>query len=301
MHDGFPPLCFSPVAAGGVPPWGQDMNGILNQITAWNQWQQAGAPIVYDSTFQTAIGGYPQGAVVKLAANGPAFMSTVDNNTVAPAVGATGWMPVPIFGGNVATITSTSTLTAINSGLVLVNATSGNINITLPTVASESGIPLQFQFIRTDTSSNTVTVTAAGSDTFFPGGASSASVTVAGQLQISGNGVSQWINMALQFPSSLTANGWKKYPDPNSPTGYYIEQWGNAGIPSNGTGPDTTDVTLPIAYPTAHIWCIANWNGASPPATGGVAAAPVNLGSIRLTVNAPASASNGVAWYSKGY
>ena len=32
--DGFPPLNFTPVAAGGVPPYGADMNGILKQMTA---------------------------------------------------------------------------------------------------------------------------------------------------------------------------------------------------------------------------------------------------------------------------
>ncbi|KAA1174648.1 hypothetical protein FP026_29625, partial [Rhizobium tropici] len=33
LTDGFPPLTFLPVGAGGTPPWGQDFNGILNEIT----------------------------------------------------------------------------------------------------------------------------------------------------------------------------------------------------------------------------------------------------------------------------
>ena len=41
--DGFPPWCFS---AGGYP-WGQDFNGLLFMISAWDQWQNAGAPIYY--------------------------------------------------------------------------------------------------------------------------------------------------------------------------------------------------------------------------------------------------------------
>lgn len=106
---------------------------------------------------------------------------------------------------------------------------------------------------------------------------------------------------ANNFPSSLLPNGYKKYPDPNSPTGYFIEQWGGAGIPSNGSGPDTTDITLPTVYPTVHLWCMANWSGTTPPISGTVAAFPLNIGSIRLTVNAPASAANGVFWFSKGY
>ena len=55
--DGFPPLNFAPVASGGVPPFGQDMNGILNQITAWTRWQAAGGPIRYDVSFAVAVGG----------------------------------------------------------------------------------------------------------------------------------------------------------------------------------------------------------------------------------------------------
>lgn len=90
LTDGFPPLTFNPVAAGGVPPFGADFNGLLNQITLWNQWQEAGAPIIYNATFQTAIGGYPQGAIVQSAiVPGKQWMSTVDSNMTNPdALGA---------------------------------------------------------------------------------------------------------------------------------------------------------------------------------------------------------------------
>jgi hypothetical protein len=60
LQAGFPPETFEPVAAGGTPPFGSDFNGVLNQITAWNQWVSAGRIVLpYDATFQTAIGGYP--------------------------------------------------------------------------------------------------------------------------------------------------------------------------------------------------------------------------------------------------
>jgi hypothetical protein len=91
--DGFPPNCFSPVAAGGAPPFGQDFNGILNLITAWQQWQQAGGPIAYDATFQTEIGGYPSGAIVQSAVTpGKFWMSLADNNTTNPDSGGAGWI-----------------------------------------------------------------------------------------------------------------------------------------------------------------------------------------------------------------
>ena len=32
LHDGFPPNTFLPITTGGVPPFGGDFNGILNEI-----------------------------------------------------------------------------------------------------------------------------------------------------------------------------------------------------------------------------------------------------------------------------
>lgn len=92
--DGFPPDCFTAIAAGGVPPFGQDANGILNIITLWLQWVQAGGGVpTYDSSFQSAIGGYPKGCVVGSATNvGVIWISTADNNTTNPDTGGAGWV-----------------------------------------------------------------------------------------------------------------------------------------------------------------------------------------------------------------
>lgn len=96
LTDGFPPLNFTPISAGGVPPFGEDMNGILNQTTAWNRWLSAGGPILYDATFQAAIGGYPNGAIVgSLVVQGNYWMSTVDGNTTNPDTGGAGWVTPP--------------------------------------------------------------------------------------------------------------------------------------------------------------------------------------------------------------
>lgn len=88
LTDGFPPLNFTPVASGGVPPFGQDINGILNQITAWNQWQAAGGPIFFNSTFSTSIGGYPKGALVTSTAFGTLWLNTAEGNTTDPDGGS---------------------------------------------------------------------------------------------------------------------------------------------------------------------------------------------------------------------
>lgn len=85
LHDGFPPLSFTPAGAGGCPPFGQDFNGILNQLSAWNQWQSAGGPAFYDSGFSTSVNGYPKGALLQSSLlAGRLWLNTADNNTTNP-------------------------------------------------------------------------------------------------------------------------------------------------------------------------------------------------------------------------
>lgn len=96
LTDGFPPLNFAPIASGGIPPFGQDLNGLLNQSTAWDRWFSAGGPILYDATFQAAVGGYPLYAIVgSLIVPGNFWMSTVDGNTTNPDTGGAGWVNPP--------------------------------------------------------------------------------------------------------------------------------------------------------------------------------------------------------------
>lgn len=93
--DGFPPLNFTPINAGGVPPFGQDMNGILRDVSAHARWWAAGGPVYYDGTYQTNIGGYPKGAIVQSAiTTGLLWVSTADNNVANPDTGGAGWSHV---------------------------------------------------------------------------------------------------------------------------------------------------------------------------------------------------------------
>lgn len=105
LYDGFPPVNFLPVGAGGTPPFGQDLNGILNQLSAWAQWQNAGGAILpYDGTFQSTIGGYPNGAIVaSVTYPGTYWLSTVDNNTSDPDTGGANWSNLQTPGYSLAT------------------------------------------------------------------------------------------------------------------------------------------------------------------------------------------------------
>jgi hypothetical protein len=99
LTDGFPPLNFTPIAAGGIPPFGQDMNGILKQTTQGVQWQQAGGPLFWDTAIATGAGGYPKGARINSAVTpGTVWYNTVDSNAVNPDIGGSGvggWVQDP--------------------------------------------------------------------------------------------------------------------------------------------------------------------------------------------------------------
>lgn len=119
--DGFPPLNFQPVASGGVPPSGQDMNGILNFVTSWTRWMAAGGPVRYDVTFATdpGVNGYPAGALIQSSTVGTFYTNLSDSNQTNPdAVAGT-------FTGSISG--TTMTITGVTSGsLVLGQVMSGS-------------------------------------------------------------------------------------------------------------------------------------------------------------------------------
>lgn len=61
---GFPPVTRIALSSGGKPPQGQDFNGIFYESFLRHQWSQAGGGYPFDSSYATAIGGYPKGAIV---------------------------------------------------------------------------------------------------------------------------------------------------------------------------------------------------------------------------------------------
>lgn len=94
LNVGFPPITRTPKAAGGIPPRGVDMNGILYAISAATRWASAGAGYKYDATFanDTNVGGYPAGARVLNAAGNGYWINLVDGNTTNPDTGGAGWV-----------------------------------------------------------------------------------------------------------------------------------------------------------------------------------------------------------------
>ncbi len=98
--DGFPPLNFQQIALGGLPPAGQDVNGILFAISALSRWFSSGAPIPWDSAFSAAVGGYPKGAIVQSVTTfGNIWVSTAENNVTNPDAAGAGWQLLSTFLG----------------------------------------------------------------------------------------------------------------------------------------------------------------------------------------------------------
>lgn len=123
LNDGFPPLTFTPIAAGGVPPAGGDFNGILNLITQSLRWQHAGGQYGYNSAFanDANVGGYPRGAVLMRADNSGMWLNQTDNNATNPDTGGAGWVAAFMSGTvgqmrnlamSVTAASATATLTA---------------------------------------------------------------------------------------------------------------------------------------------------------------------------------------------
>lgn len=144
LTDGFPPLTRTPIAAGGVPPSGLDMNGILYEMSAIIRWANAGGGYPYDGTFatDTNVGGYPKGARIMRSDGQGYWFNTVENNVTDPeAAGAAtaGWVPDYQSGAtSVAMSGSSVTLTPNQYGkpLVVITGTlSANLNLIFPALA----------------------------------------------------------------------------------------------------------------------------------------------------------------------
>lgn len=151
--DGFPPLTMTPLAAGGIPPSGLDMNGVLHDISAQARWAGAGAGAAFDQTFAdaAAVGGYPKGARVLRRDGTGYWISQIDDNTTDPEAGVTAdWLPAEQPGLQPVTITSENvTLTPEQYGrrmIVLTGLTTTDLQLFLP-----DGVPGEWQIINATT------------------------------------------------------------------------------------------------------------------------------------------------------
>ncbi|CAG9418850.1 TPA: gp53-like domain-containing protein [Providencia alcalifaciens] len=80
--QGFGQITMLPVTAGGLPPKGQDFNGILNQISESIVYQSQGGRFKFSPEYAESIGGYPKGAILQSDDEKKEYQSLIDNNKV---------------------------------------------------------------------------------------------------------------------------------------------------------------------------------------------------------------------------
>ncbi|CAG4888032.1 hypothetical protein [Paraburkholderia saeva] len=173
--DGFPPATRTALVAGGKPPAGLDMNGVLFDLSSHVRWLNAGGPYPYSSAFATDgnVGGYPQGAEIASADLEGTWISQNDNNTDNPDTGpGTKWVPGRAYGMTAvggltnANVTLTPAQAAKNK-ITLAGALTGNVQIIFPTWTREWSV------VNNTTGAFTITAkTAAGTGVAIPQNAS---------------------------------------------------------------------------------------------------------------------------------
>lgn len=256
LTDGFPPLTRTPISGGGVPPAGLDMNGILYEISALARWGSAGAGYNYDSTFATAIGGYPKGARVCRADGEGYWLNTLDNNTTDPETSGAGWEPDYVSGITPITVAGANiTLTPAQAGrpvLLLTGTLTANINLVVPTYKRE------WDVINNATGAFTVTVkTAAGTGIGIYAGTS---------LQVFGDGTNilpSGLASQMAFLQSGIGAGTRSV-DSKLKEALSLGDW-----LITGTGDETTKLNAALAAAKLAGRAIA-WNGLSVTVTANV-------------------------------
>lgn len=133
---GFGAINMTPKTAGGIPPFGQDFNGIFFDVTTAIQFMESGALFVYDSAWATAVGGYPLGALVQRTDGTGLWRNVTANNTTNPETGGAGWQPEDAGSVSVAMSNANVTLTSLQASksIIFITGTlTANLNLVLPT------------------------------------------------------------------------------------------------------------------------------------------------------------------------
>lgn len=142
--QGWPAETMEPVVAGGVPPWGQDFNGLMFAVTSALYFAQSGQLWPFNAAVAAFIGGYAVGAVVASADGKSQWVNVTPGNTTNPDAGAgilSGWRPfsctafanIPVTAGAFTVADSDARCTVI----VINGVLTGNVSITLPGILNE--------------------------------------------------------------------------------------------------------------------------------------------------------------------
>lgn len=283
FDKGFPPITMQPLSAGGKPPSGKDMNGILNAITIHQQWQNAGGSYPFDASFATAIGGYPSGACIPSSDYSGFWQNTADGNSTNPenlTGSTTGWVPHEFYGSSAISVSSANvtlyTLQAAKDELILSGTLTGNRYLYVPSWLKSWRIINNCTgnfFVLISTATGTATVQS------YPG------TTM--NIRCDGTGV-------YRVQPSLFSNSGYQYLDSG-----LLLQWGDVGvIPGN-----TVTVALPLSFQNGSFIAVAS-KGSSITSSDYSCGIDVTKTSATITNGNNASGGTtiqGIRWFALGY
>lgn len=139
FDKGFPPITMQPLSAGGIPPSGKDMNGVLYSTTLQQQWQNAGMTYPFSQEFSDVVSGYPKGAIVPSSAYTGQWLNLNEANGTppeSPTGASTGWVPINNYGVTQITMTSgsvvMSSLQAAKDRIIISGTLTANVNLMFP-------------------------------------------------------------------------------------------------------------------------------------------------------------------------
>lgn len=114
-QEGFPPETMQPEIAGGVPPFGEDANGVLLALSEHAVYLQSGNLFGFSADFISGGGSYNRGALVRGNDGATIYMAIVDGVTDDPndpsagtnwnALYNTNYATIPVGAGGVVTLT----------------------------------------------------------------------------------------------------------------------------------------------------------------------------------------------------
>lgn len=132
--EGFPQVTMTPLAAGGIPPKGQDFNGVLNAISEHTVFTEHGGQFKWSSDYVAESGGYSIGDVVQADDGLNSYVSLVNTNTVnfntTPASIGTAW---GFYAGRNTQTQATESVSGIAKVSTTSEATTGTDDATIMT------------------------------------------------------------------------------------------------------------------------------------------------------------------------
>jgi hypothetical protein len=138
--EGFPLVTMTPLGAGGIPPKGQDFNGVLNAISEHTVFTGRGGQYKWSTAYVTASGGYSIGDVIQADDGLNSYVSLVNANTAnfntTPAAIGVSW---GLYAGRNTQVQSTETVSGIAEIATQAEVTTGADDARIVTPAKLRG------------------------------------------------------------------------------------------------------------------------------------------------------------------